>query len=261
MRKIAVLISGGGSNLQALIDACAAGEIAGELSLVLSNRPGAAGLQRASAAGIEGAVIDHRDYASREAFDAELVAALARCNPDLVILAGFMRILTPRFIGPYRGRLLNIHPSLLPHYPGLNTHQRALDAGDRWTGATVHFVTEELDGGPPIVFARVPITAGDTAKPLRYYANPLAPAYAVYRTAKRSLRDPPRELVRIGTDAATPAGDWPWVWRARRWTADCYRRRASTPTTISRAKKPPHSSHGLLRGYLSWPRARAALST
>ena len=167
MRKIAVLISGGGSNLQALIDACAAGEIAGELSLVLSNRPGAAGLQRASAAGIEGAVIDHRDYASREAFDAELVAALARCNPDLVILAGFMRILTPRFIGPYRGRLLNIHPSLLPHYPGLNTHQRALDAGDRWTGATVHFVTEELDGGPPIVFARVPITAGDTAESLR----------------------------------------------------------------------------------------------
>ena len=166
MMKIAVLISGGGSNLQALIDACAAGEIDGELALVLSNRPGVTGLERASAASIESAVIDHREYPGRESFDAELVAALARCQPDLVILAGFMRILTPVFIAPYRGRLLNIHPSLLPRYPGLNTHQRALDAGDRWTGATVHFVTEELDGGPPVVFARVPIEPGDTAESL-----------------------------------------------------------------------------------------------
>ena len=164
--NIAVLISGAGSNLKALIDACSDGHIDGRVALVLSNRPGVEGLRHADSAGIANRVIDHRAYASREAFDCALVDALAPCKPDLVILAGFMRILTPEFIGPFEGRLLNIHPSLLPKYPGLNTHQRALDAGDAEAGSTVHFVTEELDGGPPVVFARVPIDPGDDADSL-----------------------------------------------------------------------------------------------
>ena len=134
--KLAVLISGSGSNLQALIDACASGSLPAQPALVLSNRPDAGGLARAETAGIPTRVVDHRDYSDRAAFDQALVDALAPARVDLVILAGFMRILTPVFISAYRGRLLNIHPSLLPKYPGLNTHQRAMDAGDSHTGAT-----------------------------------------------------------------------------------------------------------------------------
>jgi len=152
--------------MQAFIDACAGGELAAEIAVVLSNNPGAAGLERASAAGIPTRCIDHRDFDTREAFDRALVDELADFDVDLVILAGFMRILTPVFIRPFTGRLLNIHPSLLPKYPGLNTHQRALDAGDREAGVTVHFVTPELDGGPPIIQARVPVLDGDTADSL-----------------------------------------------------------------------------------------------
>lgn len=164
--KLAVLISGSGSNLQAFIDACTSRELPAEIALVLSNRPDAGGLARAEAAGIPTRVVDHKDYSEREAFDRALVEALDPAGADLVILAGFMRILTPVFITAYRGRLLNIHPSLLPKYPGLNTHQRAMEAGDSHTGATVHFVTEELDGGPPVVFARVPIHADDSVAEL-----------------------------------------------------------------------------------------------
>lgn len=161
--KLAVLISGSGSNLQAFIDQTTAGTLKAEIALVLSNKADAFGLKRACEAGIATAVVDHRAYANREDFDRALVAALQPHRIDLVILAGFMRILTPVFIGAYSGRLLNIHPSLLPKYPGLHTHQRAIDAGDAWGGATVHFVTEQLDGGPPILHARVPIIAGDSA--------------------------------------------------------------------------------------------------
>lgn len=164
--KLAVLISGSGSNLQAFIDACANGDLPAHIALVLSNKPGAGGLARAEAEGIPTLTIDHREFESREAFDQAMLEALATVAPDLVILAGFMRILTPAFIAAFRGRLLNIHPSLLPKYPGLNTHQRALDAGDSEVGATVHFVTEELDGGPPLLFARVPVAAGDDAAAL-----------------------------------------------------------------------------------------------
>jgi len=164
--KLAVLISGSGSNLQALMDACTAGSIPATVAVVISNRADAAGLERAQHAGIPTLVVDHRGFADREHFDLALLDALAAFAPDLVILAGFMRILTPAFIQRYRGRLLNIHPSLLPRYPGLHTHQRALDAGDDRTGATVHFVTEELDGGPPVLFASVPITPGATAESL-----------------------------------------------------------------------------------------------
>ncbi|KAA1192856.1 phosphoribosylglycinamide formyltransferase [Pseudohalioglobus sediminis] len=165
-KRLAILISGRGSNMQAFIDACSSGVLDAEIALVLSNNPDAGGLARAAEAGIPTACINHRNYDSRETFDAAMVAELSRHDPDLVILAGFMRILTPVFIEPFAGKLLNIHPSLLPKYPGLNTHQRALDAGDSEAGVTVHFVTPELDGGPPIIQARVPVETGDTAATL-----------------------------------------------------------------------------------------------
>lgn len=164
--RLAILISGRGSNLQAFIDACSNGELQAQVCLVISNNPGAPGLQLAAAAGITTCCVNHRDYPDREAFDHALVTELEGQRVDLVILAGFMRILTPVFIKPFAGRLLNIHPSLLPRYPGLNTHQRALEAGDTEAGVTVHFVTLELDGGPPIIQARVPIIPGDTVETL-----------------------------------------------------------------------------------------------
>ncbi len=164
MKKIrtVVLISGSGSNLQALIDACAAPDYPAEIVAVISNRADAYGLIRAQENKIETAVLDHQPFASREAFDAQLQQLIDRYTPDLVVLAGFMRILTPALVSHYLGRMLNIHPSLLPLYPGLHTHRRALEAGDREHGATVHFVTPELDGGPPVVQASIPIEAGDT---------------------------------------------------------------------------------------------------
>ena len=181
--KFAVLISGSGSNLQAFIDAGAKSEFGGEIAVVLSNRADAFGLQRALAAGIATHIVEHRAYTERESFDQALVEALAPYQVDLVILAGFMRILTPVFIHAYSGRLLNIHPSLLPKYPGLHTHQRALDAGDREAGATVHFVTEELDGGPPIIQARVPVLSDDNAEKLA--ARVLRQEHRIYPTAVR----------------------------------------------------------------------------
>ena len=164
--SLAILISGRGSNMQAFLDARSNGTLDAEIRVVISNNPDAPGLQRAAAAGITARCIDHRAYDSREAFDRALVEELQAHRIDLVILAGFMRILTPLFLKPFAGRLLNIHPSLLPKYPGLHTHQRALDAGDKEAGATVHFVTPELDGGPPIIHARVAVLAGDTADTL-----------------------------------------------------------------------------------------------
>lgn len=164
--RAAVLISGGGTNLQSFIDKVAAGDLDLDLAVVLANKPGAAGLERARKAGIPVECVDHRDYPDRLSFDAALVRTLEPCAPDLVVLAGFMRILTPVFIARFAGRILNIHPSLLPKYPGLDTHQRAIDAGDRWHGSTVHFVTEELDGGPRIIQGRVAVEPGDTAATL-----------------------------------------------------------------------------------------------
>jgi phosphoribosylglycinamide formyltransferase-1 len=179
--NLAVLISGSGSNLQAFIDACAGDEFNGQVAVVLSNKADAYGLQRARQSNIPTLCIDHRNFSSREEFDAAMVTALADFDIDLVILAGFMRILTSTFIETYRGRLLNIHPSLLPKYPGLHTHQRAIDAGDTAAGATVHFVTEELDGGPPIIQAQVPITAGDDCDALA--ARVLVQEHKIYPQA------------------------------------------------------------------------------
>ena len=163
LSKIVILISGSGSNLQSFIDACNAGVIDGKIMAVISNRPGVKGLDRASAADIPNIVIDHRAFQSREEFDQHLAEVITSFTPDLVVLAGFMRILTDGFVNQFIGKLINIHPSLLPSYPGLNTHQRAIEAGDSTAGATVHFVTSELDGGPAILQAAVPILPKDTA--------------------------------------------------------------------------------------------------
>jgi len=163
---LVVLISGRGSNLQSIIDAIDAGRLPAEVRAVISNRPDARGLARAERAGIPTEVIDHRDYPDRESYDRALAEAIDRYRPALVVLAGFMRILTPEFVQHYRGRLLNIHPSLLPKFKGLDTHRRALEAGEREHGASVHLVTEELDGGPVLMQARVPVEPGDTPETL-----------------------------------------------------------------------------------------------
>lgn len=159
---VVVLISGRGSNLQAILDATACGELPIELRAVISNRPGAHGLERARLAGIPGATIDHALFPDRRAFETALRETVDSYRPGLVVLAGFMRVLTPDFVNHYSGRMMNIHPSLLPAFPGLHTHQRALEAGVEEHGASVHFVTDEVDGGPLIVQARVPVRSGDT---------------------------------------------------------------------------------------------------
>ncbi|WP_353233254.1 phosphoribosylglycinamide formyltransferase, partial [Pseudomonas helleri] len=154
---VVVLLSGTGSNLQALIDSCAIKDSPARIRAVISNRADAYGLQRAKDAGIDTRVLDHTAFEGREAFDAALIEVIDTFNPQLVVLAGFMRILSAGFVRHYQGRLLNIHPSLLPKYKGLHTHQRALQAGDSEHGCSVHFVTEELDGGPLVVQAVVPV--------------------------------------------------------------------------------------------------------
>ncbi|WP_339522045.1 phosphoribosylglycinamide formyltransferase [Pseudomonas sp. EA_35y_Pfl2_R111] len=160
--NVVVLISGSGSNLQALIDSIANDGNPARIAAVISNRADAYGLERAQQAGIATAVLNHKQFDGREAFDAALITAIDAFDPQLVVLAGFMRILTPGFVSHYAGRLLNIHPSLLPKYKGLHTHQRALDAGDREHGCSVHFVSEELDGGPLVVQAVVPVQSDDS---------------------------------------------------------------------------------------------------
>jgi len=179
--RIAVLISGSGSNLQALIDQLPGDHC--QLVAVLSNRAEALGLQRAAEAGIATRVLDHREFASREDYDQALVAAIDAFQVDLVVLAGFMRILTPAFVRHYHGRLLNIHPSLLPLYKGLHTHRRALQAGDREHGASVHFVSEELDGGPVILQARVAVLADDDEQ--RLAQRVLQQEHSIYPLAVR----------------------------------------------------------------------------
>jgi len=164
--RIVVLISGGGTNLQAIIDACKTQDYPGEVVGVISNVDNAYGLTRAENSTIPAITLSHKSYDSRESYDLALIKEVDHFSPDIVVLAGFMRILTPAFVQHYCGKLLNIHPSLLPKYQGLNTHQRAIDAGDKEHGVSVHFVTEELDGGPVILQAKVPIFEGDIASDL-----------------------------------------------------------------------------------------------
>ncbi|HUP91162.1 MAG TPA: phosphoribosylglycinamide formyltransferase [Solimonas sp.] len=160
--QIVVLISGQGRNLQALIEAAAAGWLGARIAAVISNRPDAAGLERARSAGIPTQVVPHQDHAERAAFDAALAEAIETHQPQIVVLAGFMRVLGERFVGRFHGRLVNIHPSLLPKYPGLDTHRRALEAGETRHGATVHYVTSQLDGGPAIIQGELSTHAQDT---------------------------------------------------------------------------------------------------
>ncbi|ACS84868.1 phosphoribosylglycinamide formyltransferase [Musicola paradisiaca] len=162
MKNIVVLISGQGSNLQALLDACQDGRLKGRIAAVLSNNPDAYGLVRAQEAGIPAQALLPSNFASRADFDAALAEEIARHQPDVVVLAGYMRILSEAFVRRFSGKMLNIHPSLLPKYPGLHTHRKALENGDSEHGTSVHFVTEELDGGPVILQARVPIFPEDS---------------------------------------------------------------------------------------------------
>lgn len=166
MKRVAILISGGGSNMVRLVEAMQAEGFALPV-LVASNDPAAGGLAKAAAMGVATAAIDHRSFGKdRAGFEAELLKPILAAEPDILCLAGFMRVLTPDFVRRFEGRMLNIHPSLLPKYPGLHTHQRAIDAGDAEAGCTVHAVTAELDAGPILGQARVPILPGDTAETL-----------------------------------------------------------------------------------------------
>ncbi|WP_269519678.1 phosphoribosylglycinamide formyltransferase [Alteromonas sp. BMJM2] len=164
--KLCVLISGNGSNLQAIIDAIAAGRLNAVVSGVISNRPNAYGLERATDAGIDAICLDHTEFDDRASYDNALRAQIEAFGADCVVLAGFMRILTPEFVHAFAGKLVNIHPSLLPKYKGLHTHQRAIDNGDAEHGVSVHFVTPELDGGPVIIQSRVPVFEDDVASDL-----------------------------------------------------------------------------------------------
>lgn len=183
MKNIVILISGRGSNMEAIVRACAAERWPARVAAVVSNRPDAAGLAFAAAQGIPTAVVEHGGYADREAFDAALAGIIDGFSPDLVVLAGFMRVLTTGFVERYAGRMLNVHPSLLPSFPGLYTHARALEAGVALHGATVHFVTPQLDHGPIVAQGAMPVTPGDDAQTLS--KRLLAVEHVIYPRAVR----------------------------------------------------------------------------
>ncbi|MFP3584071.1 phosphoribosylglycinamide formyltransferase [Paraburkholderia sp. SIMBA_055] len=183
MKKLVILISGRGSNMEAIVRACADEGWAAQVAAVIANRPDAAGLAFAASHGIATAVVDHRQFSDRERFDAALAEQIDSFSPDLVALAGFMRVLTDGFVDRYAGRMLNVHPSLLPSFPGLKTHQQALDAGVRLHGASVHFVTSQLDHGPIVVQSAVPVVAGDT--PATLAERVLATEHIIYPRAVR----------------------------------------------------------------------------
>ena len=207
MKNIVILISGRGSNMEALIAARDAGQLPVNIAAVISNRPDAKGLETASRAGITAHFIDHKAFAGREAFDAALAECIDQFNPDLVVLAGFMRILSEGFVRHYAGRLMNIHPSLLPSFPGLHTHQRALEEGVRIHGCTVHFVTPTLDHGPVIIQAAIPVLDGDTEESLA--ARILVQEHKVYPRAVRWFAEDKLTLengrVRLSADLADTA--------------------------------------------------------
>ncbi|MFL6645679.1 MAG: phosphoribosylglycinamide formyltransferase [Paraburkholderia fungorum] len=183
MKKLVILISGRGSNMEAIVRTCADEGWPAQVAAVIANRPDAAGLAFAASHGIATAVVDHRQFPDRESFDAALARQIDSFAPDLVVLAGFMRVLTAGFVDRYAGRMLNVHPSLLPSFPGLKTHQQALDAGVRLHGASVHFVTSQLDHGPIVAQAAVPVEAGDT--PAMLAERVLATEHIIYPRAVR----------------------------------------------------------------------------
>ncbi len=204
--RLGVLISGRGSNLQALIDACQDPAYPAEIACVISNRPGAKGLQRARRAGLADQVIDHGDFAGRAPFEAAVTAGLEAADVELVCLAGFMRVLTEAFTERWPDRILNIHPSLLPAFPGLDTHRRALDAGVRFAGCTVHFVSPRLDDGAIIVQAVVPVRADDTPDSLA--ARVLGQEHRVYPLAVRLVAEGRARIAhgRVAIDRASAPG-------------------------------------------------------
>ncbi len=185
MKRIMILISGRGSNMEAILRTAVAEQWPAQIAAVISNKAEAVGLTTAGKAGIAAVAVEHHDYPDRERFDAALAGAIDRFAPDLVVLAGFMRILTPGFVHHYHGRLLNIHPSLLPSFPGLATHRQALEAGVKFHGATVHFVTAELDHGPIVEQAVVPVLEDDTEAVLA--ARVLAQEHVIYPRAVRDF--------------------------------------------------------------------------
>ncbi|MEO8154893.1 MAG: phosphoribosylglycinamide formyltransferase [Rhizobacter sp.] len=192
MKSIVILISGRGSNMEAIVQACAAEGWPARVAAVVSNRPEAMGLQFAAAHGIATAVVDHKAFVDRDAFDAELARVVGSFEPDVLVLAGFMRILTPGFVKQFEGRMVNVHPSLLPAFTGLHTHRRAIEAGCKLAGATVHFVTSELDHGPIIAQAVVPVLPGDSEATLS--ARVLAREHLLYPRAVRWLM---QDLLRV----------------------------------------------------------------
>lgn len=183
--RLVILISGRGSNMRSIVEAAKTGELNVDIAAVISNRPDAAGLEFAQQAGIKTAVIDHKSYDSREAFDQAMASAIDNFQPAFVILAGFMRILTAEFVEHYANRLINIHPSLLPKFKGLHTHERAIEAGEKEHGASVHFVTAELDDGPVILQAKVPVFSDDDADTLA--ARVLEQEHLLYPAAIKKL--------------------------------------------------------------------------
>jgi len=183
--KLVILISGRGSNMQSIVNAIQADKLNAEVTAVISNRPDAAGLDFARDAGITSEKLDHKNFASREAFDQQLIDLIDRFEPDYVVLAGFMRILSAAFVQHYANRLINSHPSLLPKFKGLHTHKRAIEAGESEHGASVHFVTEELDAGPVILQAKVPVLEADTEETLA--ARVLVEEHKLYPDALRLL--------------------------------------------------------------------------
>lgn len=185
MKNIVILISGRGSNMEAILHAAAAEKWPARIAAVISNKADAAGLATAQAAGIPAASVEHRNFPDRDSFDRALAESIDSYAPDLVVLAGFMRILTAGFVHHYQGRLLNIHPSLLPSFPGLATHQQALDAGVKFHGATVHYVTPELDHGPIVEQAVVPVLETDTESELA--KRVLAQEHVIYPRAVRDI--------------------------------------------------------------------------
>ena len=196
MKNIVILISGRGSNMEAIVNACQQEGWPARIAAVISNKASAGGLQFAASHGIATAVVDHKAFDSREAFDAELARVIDSFTPDVVVLAGFMRILTEGFVRHFDGRMLNIHPSLLPAFPGLHTHQRAIDAGCKLAGATVHFVTPELDHGPIVAQAAVPVLPTDTEDSLS--ARVLTQEHRIYPQAVRWMVEGQLDVGRDG---------------------------------------------------------------
>jgi phosphoribosylglycinamide formyltransferase-1 len=210
MKRIVILVSGRGSNMQAIVEQCAQERWPAQVVAVISNRPQAAGLQFAQERGIATAVVDHQAFASRDAFDAALAEAIDAQRPDLVVLAGFMRILGAAFVQRYEGRLLNIHPSLLPAFPGLHTHRRALQAGCKFSGATVHLVTPDLDHGPIVAQSAVPVRLSDTEHTLA--ARVLVTEHRIYPLAVRWFVQ--GELRIEGGLVRHTGGAVQWLWSA-----------------------------------------------